>query len=203
MQTGRDFNSEKGNKLKMTPIIGPRSRTATHTSLILLTLFVLAFVAGARATEEPARVVAHITLPGTAVRQMFMQQHDGKQYLYLQQKAHFTDPKKPAVVERVLSQGSLQSIGHGLALTVAPEKGTPRESNAVSPQVVNVMDLSDPVHPRSIRIFNGVSSILPDDARKLIFITNNEGLWVLSHSQSYHLPLCTSEDAMDPDPDCQ
>jgi hypothetical protein len=98
---------------------------SARLSRILPTLFVLAFVASARATEEPARVIAHITLPGTAVRQMFVQQHDGKQYLYLQQKAHFTvvdvtDPKQPSVVERVASRGSMRSIGHGLALTVAP-----------------------------------------------------------------------------------
>jgi hypothetical protein len=68
---------------------------------------------------------------------------------------------------------------------------------------VNVIDLSDPKHPRTIRTFNGVTSILPDDARKLVFITNNEGLWVLSHKQPYHVPLCTSEDVMNPNPDCQ
>lgn len=192
----------------MTCMLDPRSRTATRLSRILLTLFVLAFVVGATATEEPVTVIAHITLPGTAVRQMFVQRQEGKQYLYLQQKAHFTvvdvtDPKKPSVVDRVASRGTMESIGHGLALTVAPEKGTPSQPSTVSPQVVNVMDLSDPMHPRSIRAFSGVTSILPDDARKLIFITNNEGLWVLSHNQTYHLPLCTSEDEMNPDPDCQ
>jgi hypothetical protein len=65
------------------------------------------------------------------------------------------------------------------------------------------MDLSDPKHPRTIRTFNGVTSILPDDTRKLVFIASNEGLSVLSHKQPFHLPLCTSEDAMEPDPECQ
>ena len=193
----------------MTSMIGSRRRTATFLSGIVLTLVAVVFLASAATAEEPAKVIAHITLPGTAVRQMFLQQHDGKQYLYLQQRAHFTvvdvtDPKSPTIVERVASRGSLSSIQSGLALTVVPEKGsTSQQPSTVATQVVNVMDLSDPKHPRTIRTFSGVTSILPDDTRKLIFIANNEGLSVLSHKQPYHLPLCTSEDAMDPDPECQ
>lgn len=193
----------------MTSMIASRRRTASFLSGILLTLFAVLFLASAATAEEPAKVIAHITLPGTAVRQMFLQQHDRKQYLYLQQRAHFTvvdvtDPEKPTIVERTASRGSLKSIGSGLALTVAPEKGTTsQQPNTVPTQVVNVMDLSDPKHPRTIRTFSGVTSILPDGTRKLVFIANNEGLTVLSHKQPYRLPLCTSEDAMEPDPECQ
>lgn len=192
----------------MAPILDSRRKIANHLSRILLTFLVLALVASAGATEETARVIAHISLPGTGVRQMFVQQHAGKRYLYLQQETHFTvvdvtDPTKPSVVDRVASRGTMESIGHGLALTVAPEKGTPSQPRTVSAQAVNVMDLSDPMHPRSIRAFHGVTSILSDDARKLIFITNNEGLWVLRHNQTYHLPLCTSEDEISPEPECQ
>jgi len=180
-------------------------RTASFFSGILLTLFAVFFVASAATAEEPARVIAHLKLPGTAVRQMFLQQHDGKQYLYLQQSTHFTvvdvtDPKNPTIVERVASQGSLASIQSDLALTVKSEKGQP---SAVSSQVVNVMDLSDPKHPRTVQTFNGVTSILPDDTRQLVFIANNEGLSVLSHKQPYIRPLCTSEDAMKSDPECR
>jgi hypothetical protein len=193
----------------MTFMIVPRRRTATFLSGIVLTLVALVSLASAATAEEPAKVIAHITLPGTAVRQMFLQRHDRKQYLYLQQRAHFivvdvTDPKNPSIVERTASRGSLESIGSGLALTVAPEKGsTSPQPSTVPTQVVNVMDLSDPKHPRTIRTFNGVTSILPDDTRKLVFIASNEGLSVLSHKQPFHLPLCTSEDAMEPDPECQ
>lgn len=194
----------------MTSIIDPRSRELNLVSAIFLTLLAATLLADAAATEEPGKVIAHIMLPGTAVRQMFVQQHDRKQYLYLQQKAHFTvvdvtDPKKPSVVERVATAtaGSLQLLGSGLALAIAPEKGTTSQQPTVPTQVVNVMDLNDPKHPRTIRTFKGVTSILPDDSRKLVFIANNEGLWVLSHNQPFHLPLCTSEDAMNPNPDCQ
>jgi hypothetical protein len=153
----------------MTSMIGSRRRTGTFLSGIVLTLVAVVLVASTATAEEPAKVIAHITLPGTAVRQMFLQQHDRKQYLYLQQRSHFTvvdvtDPKNPSIVERTASRGTLESIGSGLALTVAPEKGsTSPQPSTVPTQVVNVMDLSDPKHPRTIRTFNGVTSILPDD----------------------------------------
>ncbi len=178
-------------------------------SQILLALFTVVLLASAAVAEEPARVIAHITLPGTAVRQMFLQLHDGKQYLYLQQGAHFTvvdvtDPKKPSIVERVASRGGLEWVQSGLALTMAPEKvSANQQSSAISTQVVNVMDFGDPKHPRTIQTFSGVTSVLPDDSRELIFIANNEGLTVLSHKQPYHLPLCTSEDAMMAEAQCR
>ena len=140
---------------------------------------------------------------------MFLRQRDGKQYLYLQQGTHFTlvdvtDPKNPTIVERVASEGSLEWIQAGLVLTVAPEKGSTSEPpGTVSTQVVNVMDLNDPKHPRTVETFTGVTSILPDDARKLVFIASNDGLTVVSHQQPYRRPACTSEDAMKPETDCR
>jgi hypothetical protein len=159
--------------------------------------------------EEPAKVIAHITLPGSAVRQMYMQKREDKLYLYLQQKAHFTivdvtDPQKPTVIKRVESDGgSLESLGGGIALTIAPEKGAASASPAAPPtQVVKIMDLSDPKNPRVVRTFNGVTSVLPDDSRRLIFLANSDGLWVLRHRQPRPLPVCTSEDELTPNPDC-
>jgi hypothetical protein len=193
----------------MKSMIASIRKTASVLSQILVTLFAVILLASAAGAEEPAKVIAHIELPGTAVRQMFLQHHDGKQYLYLQQGAHFTvvdvtDPNNPTIVERVASRGSLEWIQSGLAVTLAPEKGSPDpQPSAVSTQVVNVMDFGDPKHPRTIQTFSGVTSILPDDARELIFIVNNEGLSVLSHKQPYHLPLCTSEDAMMSEAQCR
>jgi hypothetical protein len=193
----------------MKSTIASGRKTASFVSQILLTLLAVTLLAGAAGAEEPARVIAHMTLPGTAVRQMFLQHHDGKQYLYLQQGAHFTvvdvtDPKKPTVVERVASRGSLEWIQSGLALTLAPEKGsTNQPPSTVSTEVVNVVDFGDPKHPRIIQTLSGVTSILPDDSREIIFIANNEGLFVLSHKQPYHLPLCTSEDAMMSEAQCR
>src|ERR1700693_25651 len=156
----------------MKSTIASGKRTASFLSGILLSLFAVMLLTSAATAEEPAKVIAHITLPGTAVRQMFLQHHDGKQYLYLQQGAHFTvvdvtDPKNPTIVERVASRGGLEWIQSGLALTVAPEKGsTSPQPTTVPTQVVKVMDLGDPKHPRTIQTFSGVTSVLPDDTRE-------------------------------------
>jgi len=189
--------------------IASGKRTASFLSQIVPALFAVIFLASAAAAAEPPRVIAHLALPGTAVRQMVLRQHDGKQYLYLQQGAHFTlvdvtDPKKPTIVERVASQGSLEWIQSGLVLTATPAKGsTSEQPSTVATQVVNLMDLSDPKNPRTVQSFSGVTSILPDDTRKLVFIASDNGLTVLSDEQPYHRPLCTSEDWMKADPECR
>src|SRR5580704_1377672 len=193
----------------MKSMIASIRKTASVLSQILVTLFAVILLASAAGAEEPAKVIAHIELPGTAVRQMFLQLHDGKQYLYLQQGSHFTvvdvtNPKNPAIVERIASRGGLEWVQSGLALTMAPEKvSANQQPTAVSTQVVNVMDFGDPKRPRTVQTFSGVTSILPDDSRELIFIANNNGLTVLSHKQPYHLPLCTSEDAMMAEAQCR
>jgi len=68
---------------------------------------------------------------------------------------------------------------------------------------VNLIDMSDPKRPRTIQTFSGVTSVLPDDTRELIFIASNEGLTVLSHKQPYVRRSCTSEDAMMADAECR
>jgi hypothetical protein len=202
-----DLAYERTSNMKST--IVSEKTTPSSLSGILLTILAVISLASIATAEEPAKVIAHITLPGTAVRQMFLQQHEDRQYLYLQQGAHFTvvdvtDPKNPTVIERVRSQGTLESIQSGLVLTMAPEKGsTAEQPGSVPTQVVNVMDLSDPKHPRTIQTFSGVTSILPDDTRKLVFIADNKGLTVLSHEKPFRRPPCTSEDAMEPDPECR
>jgi hypothetical protein len=156
--------------------------------------------------EESAKVIAHLVLPGTAVRQVFQQQRNGKNLLYLQQGAHFsvvdvTNPEQPILVERVASKDKLEEVGAGLAITVVSDSNSP--STAVPTQSIRVMDLSDSKNPRTIKTFTGVTSILPDDARKLIYITNDEGLWVLRHHQPYALPLCDSSSEIAAMPECR
>src|SRR5580700_609316 len=127
----------------MKSTIASGKRTTSSLSGMLLALSAVILLASAATAEKPAKVIAHITLPGTAVRQMFLRQHDDKQYLYLQQGTHFTvvdvsDPNKPTILERVASQGSLEWVQSGLALTVAPENGsTGQQFSTVSTQVVN------------------------------------------------------------------
>jgi hypothetical protein len=145
--------------------------------------------------KEITKVVAHIPLPGSAVRQIFFEEENGKQYLYLQQNVHFTvvdvtDPDKPQIVERVNPGGKLTDVGAGLAIAVSSDQSG---EGTVPTQTVKLMDMSDPKNPHTVKTFTGVTSMFSEDGRHLIYLTNSEGLWVVKHSMRRRLPLCTSE----------
>jgi hypothetical protein len=145
-------------------------------------------------TTEKVKVVAHLSVPGSPVRQIFLQEENGKRYLYLQQNVHFTvvdvtDEDKPQIIDRVASGGKLTDVGAGLAISVQSDQS----QGAVPTQTIRLMDMSDPKNPRTARTFNGVTSIYYGDGRHLIYLTNAEGLWIVKHSENHRLPMCTSE----------
>lgn len=95
--------------------------------------------------KEMTKVVAHIPVPGSAVRQIFFQEENGKQYLYLQQNVHFTvvdvsDPGKPQIVERAAAGGKLTDVEPGLAIAVSSDQSG---EGTMPTQTVKLMDMSD------------------------------------------------------------
>ncbi|MGB6679324.1 MAG: hypothetical protein WBE44_21685 [Terriglobales bacterium] len=167
-----------------------------------------------------AKVVAHLPLSG-GVRQMFLQQEGRKQYLYVQQSSQqgftvfdVTKAAKPKTVSYV-PQEKLTMVGSGLAIAENPEnranagdshlagsaEGT-RGGGAIAPESVRVLDTSDPAHVRTVQTFNGVRSVVPDDARNLIYVANGDGIWILSHKQVLRRHECSSEDDISPIPNC-
>jgi hypothetical protein len=93
---------------------------------------------------------------------------------------------------------------------VAPEK-TPATvtSNNHPTETVRVLDLSDSRNPKTLETFNNVTSVLPDSHRGLIFLTNNEGLWVLRYNRPALLepakqkkPCSSESDIQAMPPDC-
>ncbi|HXY11571.1 MAG TPA: hypothetical protein VEI52_27300, partial [Terriglobales bacterium] len=67
---------------------------------------------------------------------------------------------------------------------------------------VLILDVSDPAHPRKVQSFSGVTSILPDNARGMIYVANSDGIWILSHRQVLRSHPCSSSDAISPIPNC-
>jgi hypothetical protein len=143
-----------------------------------------------------------------------VQQIGRKDYLYVRQPSRsgftvidVTKPTKPRVVSHV-SQGTLTLLNSGLALSETPEKSTNGKvsysigdqhtgfgaSNA--PESVRVLNISDPVHPRTLETFDGVTSMVRDDARSLLYVANGEGIWIVSHKQVLRRHLCDSSDAI-------
>jgi hypothetical protein len=216
-------------KIISTAILQKNAGVAVALLMFFVMMTPCAMAKAKEAPTQSATVIAHLSLPGPAVNQMFLQQEGSKQYLYIQQTSKqaytvidVTKPDRPNVTNRMVlpNKGSgarLQMVGGGIALAEAPESsgtsGSRRElvparsqgaADAARPtESVRVLDLSDPKNPRTLQTFEGVTSVLADDARKLIYITNADGLWVLKHNEKHPMPPCDSESAFSPIADCQ
>jgi len=179
--------------------------------------------ANTKPTEVPAKVIAHLPLKDAPGSEMLLQNKGDKQYLYVQKASRqgFTviDVTKPVMPSLVgpgaqsgdATAGKLEIVGPDVALAEVPDKnskGVIRNSDSPT-ETVKILDLSDPAHPKVIQTFTGVTSILQDSGRGLIYLTNNDGLWILNHARQGLTPAkkkraCGSEDAIaSMPPDCQ
>ncbi|MGD0416630.1 MAG: hypothetical protein ABSA80_14820 [Terriglobales bacterium] len=203
--------------------VGQRSHVLELSLLLLLVALATASEQPApKPTEVPATVIAHLALPQATGSQMLLQRENEKHYLYVQQagKQGFmvvdvTKPEKPSLLKRTAESnqstaGNLQMVSPDVAIAEAPEK-TPATltSNSHPTETVRVLDLSDPRNPKTLETFNKVTSILPDGGHGLIYLTNNEGLWILRYNRPSLLepakkkPPCDSEsEIMAMPPDC-
>jgi len=174
-------------------------------------------------TDLPATVIAHLPLPQATGSQMLLQKENGKQYLYVQQagKQGFmvvdvSKPEIPSLLKRTAesnqaTSGNLEMVSPDIAIAEAPEKtSSTLTSNSHPTETVRVLDLSDPKNPKTLETFNKVTSLLPDGGHGLIYLTNNDGLWILRYNRpSRFEPAkkkvpCDSESAIQAmPPDCQ
>jgi len=173
-------------------------------------------------TDVPATVIAHLPLPQPAGSQMLLQKENGKQYLYVQQagKQGFmivdvSKPEKPSLLKRTAESnqsttGNLQIVSPDVAIAEAPEKTPTTLTSSNRPtETVRVLDLSDPRNPKTLETFNKVTSLLPDGGHGLIYLTNNEGLWILRYDRPAPLepakkkqPCDSESEIMAMPPDC-
>ena len=192
-------------------------------SLLLLTVG----LAGAseptpKPTDVPATVIAHLPLPQATGSQMLLEKENGKQYLYVQQAAKqgfmivdVTKPEQPNLLKRTAQSdqataGNLEIVSPDVAIAQAPEKTPTTLTNSNHPtETVRVLDLTDPRNPKTLETFNKVTSLLPDGGHGLIYLTNNDGLWILRYNRPSRFepakkkPPCDSEsEIMAMPPDC-
>jgi hypothetical protein len=173
-------------------------------------------------TDVPATVVAHLALPQATGAQMLLQKENGRNYLYVQQASKqgfmivdVTKPEKPNLLKRTADSnqataGNLQMVSPDVAIAEAPEKKpTTLTSSAHPTETVRILDLSDPHNPKTLQEFNGVTSLLPDGGHGLIYLTNNEGLWILRYNRPSALapektkkPCDSNSDLQAMPPDC-
>lgn len=174
-------------------------------------------------TEVPAKVIAHLPLQEAAGGEMLLQKKGDKHYLYVQKASRqgftvidVTKPEVPSLLSGSASSnnataGKLELVGPDVGIAEVRDqnvKGVIRSTDNPT-ETVKILDLSDPAHPKVLQTFTGVTSVLQDPDRGLIYLANNEGLWILTHSKPGLAPAkkkrpCGSEDALaSMPPDCQ
>jgi len=138
--------------------------------------------------QDDIDVVAHIPLTSGPVRRFLTTQHYSSQYLYVEHDAgksvtlvDITKASQPSVLAEVAyptgaASGNLVVVT-GTAALVTNQPGP--QVTAGPAQSIRIMDFSDPQHPRVAREFDGVTAISRDDARRLIFVANADGVWIL------------------------
>ena len=205
----------------LTPIALPR-RLAVPAIILLSSLMgVLSTPAqtSSGAPKEQVKVVAHLPLEDMRVNQMFIQVRGSKVYLYLHRPKRevfalvdVTNPDRPVLLSRdVLKEAPGSQVeppqgGSVLAIAVTPEGGPAHLAPTavhLPTETVQFVDMSEPKNAKTLKTFKGVTSVYPDDARKLVYLVNQEGLWIVGHHMIRPMPLCTSEDSLNPVPECQ
>jgi hypothetical protein len=179
-------------------------------------------VANTTPTEVPAKVIAHLPLQDSAGSEMLLQNKGDKHYLYVQKASRqgftvvdVTKPAAPSLVNRSVSSndataGRLELVSPDVGIAEVPDKSAKGVIHSADnpTETVKVLDLSDPAHPKVLQTFTGVTSILQDPGRGLIYLANNDGLWILTHPKPGITPakkkrVCGSEDAIAAmPPDC-
>jgi len=182
---------------------------------LLLGAFVLPICAGASQGDfyptYEAKIVGHVVLSGTPTRQMFLQHEGRRAYLYVRQASQqgytvfdVTKPERPKLLNPV-SQGNLTILDSELAISETPDAASPSPSvgdagrsqgGSRTPESVRVLDVRNPAHPKTVQTFEGVTSIVRDDAHSLIYVANGDGIWILSHREVLRRHLCSSSDAI-------
>ena len=165
--------------------------------LLLALLALMAPSAVAKPRSKPAEplvsVAAHIALPGPAATKMLVQERGNQHFLLIEQDSKegftvvdVTKPNQAKIIKQVAwpnqaSNGKLQLIKAGLVLSATPEKNENAESRPT--ESLSLLDLRDPANPQTLQGFKGVTAVLQDENRGLLYITNPEGLWILKYKQ--------------------
>jgi hypothetical protein len=149
-----------------------------------------------RGSEKPAgqaaEIVGRVDLAGKPVTSMVLLEKGTKEYLYLRlgssaglSVVDVTNVKKARVIETTVvpdptAAGELLPFADSRAMTLTAPEG-PATSPAVGTdsKAVTILDVDDPANPTVARKFAGVTSLVTDTDRGLIYIANADGLWIL------------------------
>ncbi len=137
-------------------------------------------------SEDQIQVVGHVAISGP-ITQLLPTQHFSSFYLYAEHEPgkaltliDVTKANDPTVVNSLpypadAASGNLVAVA-GMAGLAVDRQGP---SKPARPSVVRIMNFADPSHPKVAREFAGVTAITTDNRRRLIFLADSEGIWIL------------------------
>ena len=152
-------------------------------------LALMAITLAARQTPAPPdriEVIGHVSLGGEQAVNLLTAVHWRRTYLYVEHGSQgavtvldVTDPRSPKQAgafalppgSAPLHMGSVEGTA-AMFLSAAPAGERP-------PAKVVIMSFADPLNPKVVREFTGVTCVLKDASRGVTYLTNGEGLWVL------------------------
>jgi hypothetical protein len=125
---------------------------------------------------------------------MVLMEKNGKEYLYLGVASSsgvcvfdVTTPAAPRKLERFAEAGGAQAtdfqlVGDTLAVSSRSGEALSGSPDSAS-RSVTILNMTNPTDPQSIQTFAGVTSVVADNARGLIYLSNGEGLWIVQAKQ--------------------
>ena len=163
-------------------------RNAVVYSMLAASLLAVPSLAGKDNPTPPnadrISVIGHFPLSGAPVVQIASGFHWRRSYLYLVRGAagpvtilDVTDPSMPKETGKLDIPG--QEASKRVSEAVGNEVLLTSSVSAPTPQTVTIMDFADRESPKVARQFSGVTSLMKDSSRGLVYLTNPEGLWVL------------------------
>jgi hypothetical protein len=190
--------------------------SARFAFVIALSVCVSALVSTAPAQtpqgHELIQVVAHLLLENIHVNQMFLEKRGEKYFLFLHRPnkdafalVDVTDSSKPVLVNRDEMRGDapIQPPPGNSVVAISVVAEGAEHPAPIPTDTVQLLNLANPKDVKVLKTFDGVTAFTTDGSRKLVYLVNSDGLWIVSHHMTHPLPLCNSESALNPVPNCQ
>jgi hypothetical protein len=136
------------------------------------------------APQDHIDILATVTIAGGPVTRVTMTQHYSRSYLYLEHASRtltlidVTDARHPSIVTNL----DLPANEAGSVLTAAGDTAllsSDTVQRGSAPKTMSIVSFADPAHPQTVKQFANVTCTALDDRRGLIFVANDEGLWIL------------------------
>lgn len=148
----------------------------------------------AEPSNDRIEVIGHLALDGTGVTGVLTAEHWRRNYLYLNSAGKITVVDVTnASIPKIESEYrySLQDA-HPQIQVVVGNAALLADVQPVStniPRTISIMSFADPAKPTLVRQFTGITGYLIDSHRGLIYIVNNEGVWIINQKPARDLEL--------------